>query len=305
MILALVATAAALPATAGAATAARGNFARRVAIPGGRKLFLECRGHGRPTVVLEAGSGNSGRVWLAHDPGRRPILPAVARFTRVCAYDRPGTVWPGGTGQRKSRSRSDPVAMPRTAADIAGDLRALLRAAHVPGPYVLAGHSFGAMVLRLFATTHPGRVAGLVSIDAQSEWYADAYGRLLTREQYIDGIVFPPPPAGFPHDEHPEQLALAASAAEMRQAQADSPLRRMPFVVLSHSRSDPNPFGLPSSFPVAALNRAFNASQDRLAALVPGARHVDATKGGHYFLLDQPGLVVRAIRSVVERARRR
>lgn len=90
----------------------------------------------------------------------------------------------------------------------------------------------------------------------------------------------------------------------MRQAQADTPLRRMPLVVLSHSRSDPNPFGFPSTFPVTALNAAFNASH-RLAALVQGARHVNATRGGHYFLIDQPKLVVRAIRSVVERARAR
>ena len=78
------------------------------------------------------------------------MLPAVARFTRVCAYDRPGTY-----KSPEELSRSDPVAMPRSAADIVGDLHRLLRAARVPGPYVLAGHSFGGMVARLYATTHP------------------------------------------------------------------------------------------------------------------------------------------------------
>jgi pimeloyl-ACP methyl ester carboxylesterase len=289
---------------------AHGDFARRVTIRGGRKLYLECRGRGRPTVVLEAGTGNNARVWHAHEPGHRAILPAVARFTRVCAYDRPGTVWPGGEGQPKSVSRSDPVAMPRTVRDIVRELHALLRkartldAAHLHGPYVLAGHSFGGMVMRLHATTYPRSAAGLVSIDAQSEWFLAAFKRLLTREQYTDAFVYPPPPAGFESYPHYERLTGDASGAEMRQAQADTPLRRMPLVVLSHSLTDPNPFGFPPEFPVKALNRAFNASQDKLAALVPGGRHVIAAKSGHYIQLDQPKLVIDAIRSVVKKARR-
>jgi pimeloyl-ACP methyl ester carboxylesterase len=289
---------------------AQGGFARRVKIHRGRRLYLECRGSGRPTVILEAGTGNNARIWHAHEPGRRAILPAVARFTRVCAYDRPGTVWPGGEGQPKSVSRSDPVAMPRTVRDLVRDLHALLRkartlhGARIHGPYVLAGHSFGGMVMRLYATIHPRRVAGLVSIDAQSEWFAAAFKRLLTREQYTDTVVYPPPPAGFEGYSDYEQLTLDASGAEMRQAQADTPLHRMPLVVLSHSPTDPNPFGFPPDFPIGALNQAFNASQDKLAALVPGARHVIAARSGHYIQLDQPKLVIDAIRSVVKKARR-
>jgi pimeloyl-ACP methyl ester carboxylesterase len=285
-------------------SAAPSDFARRIKIRGGRRLYLECSGSGFPTVVLEAGSGNNARVWHAHDPGRPAIFPAVARFTGVCAYDRPGTVWPGGPAQPKSVGRSDPVAMPRTAVDIVGDLHALLRAAHVRGPYVLVGHSFGGMVVRLYATTYPSEVAGLVSIDAQSEWYAAALKSLLTRQQYTDAVVYQQPPPGFDSYSDYEQLSLDASGAEMRQAQADTPLRPMPLVVLSHSLTDPNPFGFPPDWPTTSLNRAFNASQDKLAALVPGARHVIASRSGHYIQLDQPKLVIDAIRSVVEQARR-
>ncbi len=290
--------------------AAPRDFARRVKIRGGRKVYLECRGRGRPTVVLEAGTGNNAHVWQAHEPGRRAILPAVARFTHVCVYDRPGTVWDGSLGQPKSVSRSDPVAMPRTARDIVLDLHALLRkgrtlrAAHLRGPYVLAGHSFGGMIARLYATTYPKRVAGLVSIDAQSEWLAAAYKRLLTQEQYTAAFGNPQPFPGFPGYADYEQLALEPSGAEMRQAQADTPLRRMPLVVLSHSLTDPNPFGFPPDWPIAALNHAFEKSQDKLAELVPGARHVIAARSGHYIQLDQPGLVIDAIRSVVRKARR-
>jgi len=81
-------------------------------------------------VVLEAGTGDRADVWSAAPIGPgRAVLPAVARFTRVCAYDRPGTY-----RGPDDVSRSDPVAMPRSAGDIVLDLRRLLRAARVPGP---------------------------------------------------------------------------------------------------------------------------------------------------------------------------
>jgi pimeloyl-ACP methyl ester carboxylesterase len=285
---------------AGAPTAAHGYFARRVAIRGGRKLYLECRGSGSPTVVLEAGTGDRADVWSTAPSGPgQAVLPAVARFTRVCAYDRPGTY-----KSPEELSRSDPVAMPRSARDIVLDLRALLRAPPVPGPYVLAGHSFGGMVARLYATTHPRRIAGLVSIDAQNEDFAAAYKEFLTPEQYLAAVLNPSPPPGLESYSDVEVLDLPVSAAQTRQAQADTPLRRMPLVVLSHSRTLPNPFGFPPDWPIEALEQAFQDSQDELAELVPGARHVIAARSGHYIQLDQPKLVTREIRRVVKAARR-
>lgn len=276
------------------AVSGRHDFAGRVKIPGGRRLHLECRGTGSPTVVLEAGTGDTSDVWTMPPFGRgRAVLPAVARFTRVCAYDRPGTYLDG------RRSRSDPVAMPRSARDIVADLHALLRAANVTGPYVLVGHSFGGMVARLYATLHPRSVAGLVSIDAQNEDFVAAYKELLTPEQYLGAVLDPKPPPGLEDYAALERLSLETSAAQMRQAQADKPLRRMPVVVLSHSRDLPNPFGFPSDWPLAGLERAFQQSQDMMADLVPGARHRIAARSGHYIQLDQPRLVTRAIRAVV------
>ena len=117
-------------------------------------------------------------------------------------------------------------------------------------------------------------------------------------------MLNPSPPPGFENYSAVERLSLEVSTAQMRQAQSDTPLRRMPLVVLSYSRTLPNPFGLPSDWPVEALDRAFQASQDRLAELVPGARHVIATESGHYIQLDQPKLVTRSIRRVVRRAGR-
>jgi pimeloyl-ACP methyl ester carboxylesterase len=251
--------------------------------------------------MLEAGSGDLGSIWTQPPIGPgRAVLPAVARFTRVCAYDRPGTYRYPDTF-----SRSDPVAMPRTARDIVRDLRALLRAAGAPRPFVLAGHSFGGMIVRLYATNHPREVAGLVSVDAQNEDYAAALKRLLPPDVYEANVLDPqqalPPGLDYPAV---ELLALEPSAAEMRQAQADTPLRPMPFVVISHSRTIPNPFGLPPEFPIEALESAFQDSQDMLAKLVPGAKHVIATESTHYIQLDQPRLVTDAIHRVVRKVRR-
>ena len=95
------------------------------------------------------------------------VFPAVAGFTRVCAYDRPGTATKTEAGFEPSRST--PVASPATAGDSADDLDLLLRASGEPGPYVLVGHSLGGPIVRLYAAAHPTEVAGLVLVDALSE----------------------------------------------------------------------------------------------------------------------------------------
>jgi pimeloyl-ACP methyl ester carboxylesterase len=121
-----------------------------VTLPDGRRIYLECRGSGSPTVILESGAGNGGDIWSFRLPGshKPEVLPAVARFTRVCTYDRPGTTPQGG-----APSRSDPVPLPRPLAANVTELHQLLRAAHIRPPFVIAGHSFGGMIMRLFAST--------------------------------------------------------------------------------------------------------------------------------------------------------
>ena len=114
---------------------------------GGHRLHLTCTGSGSPTVVLEPGAGemSSNLGW---------ITPAVARHTRVCAYDRAGRGW------------SEPADTPHDATQIATDLHTLLQRGHVPGPYVLAGHSFGGLYVLTFAARYPDEVAGMVLIDS-------------------------------------------------------------------------------------------------------------------------------------------
>ena len=114
---------------------------------GGHSLHLNCRGSGSPTVVLEPGAGGMSSTlgW---------ITPAVARDTRVCVYDRAGRGW------------SEPADSPQDAAQIATDLHTLLERGHVPGPYVVAGHSFGGLYALTFAARYPDEVAGMVLVDS-------------------------------------------------------------------------------------------------------------------------------------------
>ena len=114
---------------------------------GGHSLHLNCTGSGSPTVVLEPGAGGT-----SSDLGL--ITPAVARDTRVCVYDRAGRGW------------SEPADTPQDAATIATDLHTLLDRAGVPGPYVLAGHSFGGYYVLAFAARYPDEVAGMALVDS-------------------------------------------------------------------------------------------------------------------------------------------
>ncbi|MEO7635995.1 MAG: alpha/beta hydrolase, partial [Sphingomicrobium sp.] len=164
-------------------TTPAGDSARSVAIGGGRTMYLICRGRGSPTVVLVSGLGERADNWdLTIDPNAsaRAVFPQVGRFSRVCAYDRPGTETTTAAGREESRST--PVPQPTSGSAAAGDLAAMLAAAKERGPYVLVGHSYGGDVVRLFATAHPREVAGLVLVDALSE---DLPTR-LTPEQSAD-----------------------------------------------------------------------------------------------------------------------
>src|SRR5262252_5295546 len=134
---------------------------RTVQLPDGRRMFLHCEGSGAPTVILDAGAMASSAAW-----GK--VLPEVAKTTRVCAYDRAGY------------GRSDPGPLPRDGRAVAEDLDQLLRAAGIDGPFVLAGHSAGALYVRMFSDLRPSDVAGMVlidpSVERQDRRFAAAFG---------------------------------------------------------------------------------------------------------------------------------
>ena len=262
------------------------EFAGLVELPSGREVYLECRGDGSPTVILESGGGLAASQWSVLAPGSTltAVFPAVSQFTRVCAYDRPGTVQvPDG-----SASRSDPVPLPRSFADMIIELWELLEAADVPGPYVLAAHSMVGAVARLFAGQYPADVVGFVSLDAANATIYESFVELVG-----------PSCCDVPGVEFRVQEAIA-------ELHAAKPLRRMPMVVLDHSRDRqrfPNPIGWPADWPIPELLDIWDQAQHEIAALVPGAVFEVAEDSEHNIMIDQPVLVTDSIRAVVDAVR--
>ena len=283
-------------------TVTSGTFAGLVPIGPGRSLYVTCRGVGAPTVMMVAGLKASADDWASSENNQESVLSGVSRITHVCAYDRPGT--PVG----EQPSRSTPVAQPTTAADAAADLDALLRAAHLPGPVVLVGHSYGGLIARLMAQTYPGLVAGLVLVDALSEGLQEAetlaqwaMQRVLMQGEIIQSVA-----------EYPalERIDPDRSFDQMRAA---TPLHAMPMVVLSADRpvgpqvqaliaNGTLPKDVPPDFGSITDAAQFQA-QARLARLVPGERHITGTNSGHDIHRERPALVIAAITDVIDAVR--
>ena len=273
-----------------------------VDIGGGRRMYLACRGMGSPTVVLVGGLRASAEDWSAADKSLSAVFPEVAKFTRVCAYDRPGT--PVG----EQPSRSDPVPQPTTAGDAVAGSHALLRAAGEAGPYVLVGQSYGGLVVRLYASTYPEEISGLVLVDALTEGLRDAETpeQWVIQRRLIEGdveeslVLYPAL----------ERIEIDRSFDEVRAAPK---LRPLPLVVLSADR----PWGpqIPSMIAAGKLpadippdfgyvtDAAQKIAQEQLALLVPNAKHITNTNSGHEIHKEQPQLVIEAIREVVEAVR--
>jgi pimeloyl-ACP methyl ester carboxylesterase len=276
--------------------AAQGDFSGLVEIGNGRRLYLECHGTGSPTVILESGFRNTAAIWTISDhPHQKPVLPDVAEFTHVCAYDRPGT-----TLSDNQFSRSDPVPMPRTVPEIVSDLHLLLTAAQISGPYVLTAHSLGGIMARMYTATYPYSVVGLVLVDAYPENLAELLGP--TNGPLFEQLATSVPPA-FKNYPDLENIDFAAAADQMRQTAKTEPLRPLPIYVLSRGLPIALPAsGLPAGFPLD-LENAWRAGQNQLAALLPDSQHRIACKSEHYIQVEQPLFVVDTVRQVVRAVR--
>ena len=140
------------------ASAQPGQLAR---LPDGRRLNFRCTGNGSPTVILEGGYGATSLAWTR-------VRAQVERANRVCTYDRAGYGF------------SDPGPLPRDGASIARDLDRGLRAARISGPFILVGHSAGALYVRLLSNRRPLEVVGMVlvdpSVEHQDTRFAEMFG---------------------------------------------------------------------------------------------------------------------------------
>jgi pimeloyl-ACP methyl ester carboxylesterase len=129
----------------------------RTYVVAGRTLYLRCTGSGSPVVILFNGLGERTPSWAW-------VQEDVSRQTRVCAFDRAGQGWSG-----KAPGRQD-------VHQLSADVRGLLEAADVPGPYVLAGHSVGGTYALGYAMEYPKDVAGVALIDSSTPYQFDLEG---------------------------------------------------------------------------------------------------------------------------------
>jgi pimeloyl-ACP methyl ester carboxylesterase len=256
---------------------------------GPETLHLDCAGSGQPTVILEAGLGGNYLDWTF-------VQPLLAARVRTCRYDRAGMGF------------SAPAVRPRTLDNLSDDLAALLEAAHVDGPLVVAGHSYGGMLAMHFARLHPDRVVGLVLVDSmhpeQFTRFAEADAAVSTDPNLVLGHTHPAAAAyGLPDALKARAVWLAtetksrkAVIGEMRvieaslgQAASDG-FPQVPARVIVHGDGEWDQVTADGR-----MERAWRAMQDDLARRLGAPAPIVAAGASHQVPLDAPDLVADVI----------
>ncbi len=287
---------------------------------GGLRLHINCAGAGSPTVIMEAGPNDSSVIWQL-------VQPEISRFTRACSYDRAGFGW------------SDAPNEARTSVNIANELDRLLTRAAVPGPYVLVGHDFGTLDLRVFAARHRQQVAGMVFVDSV---HPDIHNRppfnVASESTVANAIYHVIPwtvPLGvprilgwcrenftFPNQPKewarlvPEATAQYCRLQSWRTEQAQvtdevgsslaamaGPFGDMPLVVLSHDPQVNDFGGFFSPADLIKAERAWMEMQDELRGLSSRTQRIVAKGSNHWVQIYRPDLVVATVREIVNDAR--
>jgi pimeloyl-ACP methyl ester carboxylesterase len=240
---------------------------------GSRSLYLDCRGEGQPTVILEAGSGADSSTWSA-------VIGALAATTRTCAYDRAG------------RARSDPTDS-RTLREAGAELRTLLSTAGEQPPFLMAGHSLGGAFIRVFAGDHRDEVVGLVMVDTfdpdlQTDWIHPLLGDLRPEhEATLDGLRATVARV--------DALDWPISETQLRAADVGG----LPIEVLRAPRYDPRLTEMKNAEIAAAVEAAYQS-------LSPGNTRLTMAWGaGHMVQIDRPDVVIEAVRRLVVAIRAR
>ncbi len=284
---------------------------------GGRRIHLDCRGSGSPTVILEAGLDINGSL------GWYKIQDEIAKTTRVCSSDRAGIMW------------SDAPPHAQDGDNAARDLHAALRGAGIDGPLVLVGHSLGGPYMMNYTRQFGDDVKGLVFVDAS---HPDQIAKLTLPGKKPESPDLPPalsimgklawtglsrllPVQGMPDE--PRAITDARQAylghsmqgaiAEMKalptifaQGGKLRTLRDRPLVVLTAMK--PNS---PAELKEQGLTPAEGLAHQKLwqglhedeASWSTRSRHELVPDAGHYIQLDRPDVVVRAVKEVVAAVR--
>jgi pimeloyl-ACP methyl ester carboxylesterase len=260
---------------------------------GGHRLHIWCTGSGAPSVVLETGLGGSSADWGF-------IQPEVARFARVCSYDRAGMGY------------SDPGPSPRTTRRIADELRELLDRSGVGGPVILVGASIGGLAARVFASAHAERLAGLVLVDASHEDQEEDVPRIAPLVPFLAsagvlrllGVSLGLPPASLEPSVRGFARATRFRAAGYRAAVDE-------IMHLRESAAEVRATRRKLTVPVVVVTAGRGADavwrdlqRDQVGLSQRGCQ-VIAEQSGHAVAVGQPQVIVDAIRATVDAARGR
>lgn len=270
---------------------------------GGYRLHIYCRGEGQPVVIMDAGLGDSSYEWL-------DIQSSLAEHVKACIYDRAGYGW------------SEPAPQPRTSGHIAEELLILLTSVNLPAPYVLVGHSFGGYNMQVFARRNPELTAGLVLVDSSHPDQVERYlappirvklapevnkGR-HTRVHLARPKMHPKLPARLKGivmamlSHGVARRAIAEEYVNFRQSARDvksaPPMPDIPLFVISRSQRV-----WPEGEKGNRMEALWLELQTELALQSPRHAHIIAGESGHHIHLDQPQLVLAAIRNVIDAAR--
>lgn len=244
-----------------------GTLAR---IAEGKTIHIKCMGTGSPTVILTAGLGGSTNDW-------RKVQPQVARTTRVCAWDRPGSgLSSKSTGQE-------------TVAETTADLVAALKVTRIEGPFVVVGHSLGAYESLLLKDRAPEAVVGMVLVDPSIPDQGDRLNKAVHKPPLSGKALFNPLFISSKQVVDPER-----NYGEMR------------IIVLTSTKVPELPPGTPDAVKARAEFAALDAEMHRghaeLAALSARGVQRRVPDSGHYIQLDQPNAVIGAIKEVISAA---
>jgi pimeloyl-ACP methyl ester carboxylesterase len=269
------------------------NFASVFPVDG-NKVYVQCEGRGSPTIVLISGAGVSSASWdyigdttdLANPPRKSPraVEPQLAKVTRVCSYDRPGT-----TGFDDSPSRSRAVAQPTTAQGDARIMHDALLVAGVSSPYILVAHSWGGFIATTYQRLYPNQVTGMVLIDPGS--------------RYLQTVLPPGVWKGW-------MLAIANAGSVNPQAeQPDYPASIAFLSTLPRTATVPTVV-LTSDKPIDFLGigdapryRPNWVKAQYLLARSLGGRQITKTDSGHFIQTENPSLVIAQTMTILAAAR--
>jgi len=258
-----------------------------VTVNGARMHYL-CQGIGEPTLVLLAGFDGGAQDWT-------PIIPALSKHHRVCAFDRLGQDW------------SDPAPHPRTFGTAADELHIALAALGIEKP-VVVGHSLGGALAQIYAATYD--VTGVILVEGLTSDVAELVTQRLGRYQSMNllgrlGLLRPLGLIGadsaYPPELRQQMIALrsrssallnltneGAVAAETVSSElyaAETSLHG-PLLVISAEQSDVP--GLPEGAFVAAQKALADRIANSQYIIIPGAKH-------HYIMADHSEAVIEAV----------